>query len=132
MKQDYSIYTLSDPRDNSVRYVGRSMHPYVRYGQHLALVDANHKKADWIRELTTLQMIPTLEIIEVLSSKEDAVGRELHWIRHYLNLGAGLTNVFHRERPIKDNRQWLKQETQRLAQENGWSLDTAYRVLTGG
>lgn len=129
MANNYSVYTLSDPRNGEVRYVGCSMHPYVRYGQHLSLTGANFKKSNWIKELAALQIMPTLTIVETLLSREEAMKRETHWIRCYSESGAELTNA-HQHMPSDEMmKQAFNREVHKLAEENGWSIDTAYSKL---
>lgn len=90
----YSIYTLVDPRDNAVRYVGMSKEPYRRYAMHL--LNPNRSKSakdEWISELREERKAPQLVIIEEnIADKREALEREDYWIRKHREEGALLTN----------------------------------------
>ena len=96
---DYYIYLLRDPRDNSVRYVGRTKNPKRRYNSHLNdKYDGSyiHARRDWIDELLLMNSRPHIEVVETLSAPvDDAVisEREFRWIFHLFQQGADLTNV---------------------------------------
>lgn len=85
------IYLLRDPRDNQIRYVGKTDDPQTRYNNHL-----NEKsrcaRVQWIRELRSLGLQPTLDIVEELADDDIWEDREILWIRHYRDMGCNLTN----------------------------------------
>lgn len=88
------IYTLSDPRDNSVRYVGVTCDPEARFTEHLYQRNGGEKSI-WISELKDLGLKPVCTIIEkhdYTKSKESKGKREKFWIQHYANRGAKLFN----------------------------------------
>lgn len=90
-----SIYVLTDPRTDAVRYVGVSCNPHGRFLKHMK--EARHgvktHKCDWIRELLALNLKPSQVIIEEdLETYELAYTREQHWFDHYIAEGADLTN----------------------------------------
>lgn len=88
------IYALVDPRDDTIRYVGRSIRAKGRLQQHLQEVSVNKKKEKWLRELKKLGMAPRMEILESLECKAaDAEKREVQWIQHLLSQGVPLTNI---------------------------------------
>lgn len=96
---DYYIYVLRDPRDKSVRYVGRTINPQRRYSRHLYdRCRGSYVRArwDWITELRSMKLRPEFEISETLSAPipEAAISeREFRWIFHFFQQGANLTNV---------------------------------------
>jgi hypothetical protein len=96
---DYYIYLLRDPRDKSVRYVGRTIDPERRYRRHLFdRCRGSYVRArwEWITELRSIKLRPEIEIIETLSAPipEAAISeREFRWIFHFFQQGANLTNV---------------------------------------
>lgn len=98
-KVDHYIYALRDPRDEAVRYVGRTKNPKRRLGSHLyKKYDGSfvHDRREWIQELRSAGLRPVMEIVETLSApvKEALVNeRECRWIFHYFQQGASLTNV---------------------------------------
>lgn len=96
---DHYIYLLRDPRDKSVRYVGRTKNPKRRYSSHLNdKCDGSYIRVrwDWISELRKVNQGPQMEIIEILSAPiaEALISeREFRWMFHLFQRGANLTNV---------------------------------------
>lgn len=89
----YSIYTLSDPRDASIRYVGLSKNAYKRYAMHLTIPAKKQTEKDtWIRDLFKINSAPMLSIVETVETREEAQERERYWIQHYFSLDAKLVN----------------------------------------
>jgi hypothetical protein len=87
------IYILTDPRDGSVKYVGRSINPEQRYQQHLppAWNTAPEKRA-WLIELRGLGLKPVITIIDQADNRKEASTKETQWIHRYTNEGALLLN----------------------------------------
>ena len=75
------IYVLKDPRDNSVRYVGKTNNPKLREGRHRAERGRTHKHY-WVAQLRRLSLVPIFEIIETIDTSQWAE-REIHWIQHF-------------------------------------------------
>jgi hypothetical protein len=96
---DHYIYVLRDPRDDSVRYVGRTKNPERRYQSHLyKKYDGSfiHARRDWILELRSIGLRPRMELVETLHTPvaEALVNeRERRWMLHLFQQGANLTNV---------------------------------------
>lgn len=96
---DYHIYLLRDPRDESVRYVGRTLNPKRRYNAHLNdKCDGSYVRArwGWVSELRSISLRPTMEIVETLFAPIEGAlvsERECRWIFHLFKQGANLTNV---------------------------------------
>lgn len=88
-----SIYTLVDPRDGTVRYVGMSNNPQKRYQQHYSCgYAAADSVKSWIRELKELETKPLLFIVEEVDNYDAAWMRETYWINFFLAEGEPLTN----------------------------------------
>lgn len=89
----YYIYTLTDPRDQQVRYVGQSANPAQRMVQHL---NSEHNvrpgKEVWFKELLQSNLVPTMAIVDKAKTKSEARTLEAYWILHHLNNGANLVN----------------------------------------
>jgi hypothetical protein len=88
------IYGLYDPRDNEIKYIGKSKHPKERLVEHIyegryMLCDC--RKNRWVKELLENELKPYFQIIEEVN---DFYGqeREKFWIRFYRDNGFELTN----------------------------------------
>jgi hypothetical protein len=96
---DYYIYVLRDPRDNAVRYVGRTKNLKGRFQQHLYNKSDGsfvHARREWIQEVRSVGLRPLLEVVETLRAPVDEAlvsERERRWIFHFYQQGAALTNV---------------------------------------
>lgn len=88
------IYALVDPRDDTIRYIGRTIQKKVRLQQHLNEVNINKEKDRWLKELKKQGLAPKMETLETLECREsEAEKRERQWIRHLLSIGTPLTNI---------------------------------------
>lgn len=93
--QAWYIYTLVDPRDNAIRYVGQTYTPRTRVMGHMA--DArngtvNPAKNAWLNELAQNNLLPRMDIIE--ETTEDLVSaREVYWIAEMIRRGNNLLNA---------------------------------------
>jgi predicted GIY-YIG superfamily endonuclease len=96
-----SVYGLKDKRNNEVFYVGMSIDPYARYGQHVAIRTAKSAKEDRILDMRKDGLMPELVIFEQDIPIEQAPERERHWIHFYLNRGIVLTNIHHANKKIE-------------------------------
>lgn len=77
------IYALLDPRDNKIKYIGKSKDPKTRFRKHLTQ-KGNTFKHKWISFLLDNSMTPILNIIEKCS--ESIIDeREKYWIAKYKN-----------------------------------------------
>lgn len=98
----YFIYTLIDPRDNLVHYVGITNNPNVRYAQHLQKDLHNEEKNAWMQDLQENGLRPGFTILETIEGQNAASTREKHWIRTYLAENAPLTNIRLKPSPRKE------------------------------
>jgi excinuclease UvrABC nuclease subunit len=64
MEEYTYIYTLSDPINNEVRYVGKSDNIEKRYKKHITEYRNRTHKEQWIKGLKDLGYFPILEIID--------------------------------------------------------------------
>lgn len=86
-----SIYSLTDPRDGRVRYVGRSENPQRRLLGHLSCGDGSPGKRQWIRSLRADGQKPTIAVLETVPFKQ-AKDAERQWIERLVASGASLLN----------------------------------------
>jgi len=86
-----TIYTLSDPETDQVRYVGKTIQPLLkRYSKHLSDPRINHRTC-WIKSIINKGLLPKIEIIDIV----DAAGweiMEIYWISQLKCWGFDLVN----------------------------------------
>lgn len=91
-----SIYGLTDPRTNQVRYVGKTVQPLkLRLQQHIFPARThrqNHARAQWIRALIEQGLKPEIVLLETVPESEWREA-ERRWIAHYKGQNATLANV---------------------------------------
>lgn len=92
LKSKMYIYSLSDPRNNIVRYVGFTHGLKIRYNKHLSDARLNHQghRNNWIRLLLSEDILPFMNIIEE-TNYEDREFREKYWIDYFKD--NNLTNM---------------------------------------
>lgn len=86
------IYILSDPRDNQIRYVGKTDNPQRRFSMHLIEKDPCYKR-NWIKQLLSNNLQPIMTVIEEIPENQDWEEREKYWISYYRSTGHNLTNM---------------------------------------
>jgi len=84
------IYGLVDPDSGQVCYVGKSVHPMVRWREHLSDKD-NSLKVAWLKELDADGIQPDLRILEE-TTVEMGSEAEKRWVAYGLVQGWPLTN----------------------------------------
>ena len=78
------IYKLIDPRNNKIRYVGKTINIKRRYKQHLYEKDKSHKSL-WVQSLRNQKLKPIIEILENCNY-DNWKEREIYWIKQFDNL----------------------------------------------
>lgn len=90
-----SIYCLTDPRDGSIRYVGKTIQPLpLRLQQHVYPAKVgkhNHSKARWIRGLIDDGVLPTIKLLDRVPCEQWREA-ESRWAQTMRNAGCRLTN----------------------------------------
>lgn len=89
------IYCLIDPRDNMIRYVGKTVNLKNRYNYHLNcnLKDTNTHKKNWINSLKYLELKPELFILdEIHCNDKEWIQYEMYWISQIRSWGFNLLN----------------------------------------
>ena len=87
---DVYIYALCDPRDDSIRYVGRTVNLKDRYKNHLRAKWGTHRCC-WIKGLKEFGLKPKMTILEIVEESECRES-EIWWIMHLRENGCDLTN----------------------------------------
>ena len=85
------IYGLVDPRDNEIRYIGRTIDPDIRLRAHCRMVDPGKLKTMWILELKAFQLEPEMKILEKVDRDEEEEA-EKRWVRYFIKIGKPLLN----------------------------------------
>jgi len=94
--QKVRIYGLVDPRNDQLRYVGKTKHQLSRrLTQHMA--DArgqykNYHSSNWMRSLLVKGLEPEIFLIESVARAEWEEAEQF-WIAYFRYIGANLTNL---------------------------------------
>ena len=78
------IYTLCDPDTEIVRYIGRSLRPEKRYGDHLRDKTRTHRGV-WVRSLLAQGKKPLLRLLEETTQgakRREYLGQPVSCYRH--------------------------------------------------
>lgn len=86
------IYALSDPRDNQIRYIGKTDNLSRRFKMHLTEKYKSYK-CNWIKSLLSINLKPNMLILESVPVDKDWESREIYWIQFYREQGCNLTNM---------------------------------------
>lgn len=86
-----TVYTLSDPRDGLVKYVGITSRPKKRLSEHIN-EDENNLKGAWIKRLKSLSLEPIYEVIDITDT-DNFVWVEQYWISQFKSWGFPLKNM---------------------------------------
>lgn len=92
--QHFIIYGLRDPRDKSIRYVGKSTYGIVRAKEHgmLSRLKGKSYKNYWIKQLHALGLDYEIVILQELSTTDGLYEAEQAWIAIGRQAGM-LTNL---------------------------------------
>jgi hypothetical protein len=91
--REYQEYLLTDPRDDSINYVGISKNVQFRYKQHCQCEGLNLEKNLWIQGLLREGLLPGLVLGEKIIGLKAAQEKEQRLIQYYLSIGAPLKNI---------------------------------------
>ena len=93
MEKVIYIYSLKDPRDYQIKYIGKTIDIDRRKKEHNQIHrNKKSKKNSWIIHLIKNGMQPIMEVLEECK-ESDWVERERYWIRYYNELGFNLKNM---------------------------------------
>lgn len=91
MEKEY-IYCLKDPRDYSVKYIGKSKKPNKRLKEHISESKRRKtKKERWINKLLKLGLEPVMEILKEINAGEYVLW-EPFFIKKFKQEGFKLVN----------------------------------------
>lgn len=93
MKKTVYIYSLKDPRDYQIKYIGKTIDIDKRYKQHIKnYTNKKSLKNSWVSSLLQYGLQPMLEIVEICDESKWQE-REQYWIKYYKELGFDLKNM---------------------------------------
>lgn len=127
-----TIYALSDPRTDEIRYVGIALDIHKRYAQHISHIPSgNGKKDAWMNSLKAAGLLPRLLVLEAEVSKKIIFDREVYWIQHYLAQGEKLTNILYGD-VVSTEQQGDLLTLRQAAKKTGKSEKTLRRWILAG
>jgi hypothetical protein len=117
------VYGLVDPRDEKIYYVGSAVNPRKRLTQHLQLTGQNIKKDAWLRDLHSIQLVPSIRILErdVLSNNRNET--EKRWIKQLIGEGMPLHNIASTARALNPYQRIAELEQEIAALKNQTEAD---------
>lgn len=89
------VYSLIDPRDESVRYIGCSGNPHARLLAH-SYHTRRPEVRDWLRELKAIGLMPRIAILDQHRHFVMALRMEDRLIAEYHGFHGGLLNRYKR------------------------------------
>ena len=133
-----NIYALKDPRTGEIHYIGQSIDPEKRFGQHLADT-TDTPKVQWLNQLSKLGLQPEMEILESSIAASEVNNSENRWISKGIEEGWPLLNIAINEtRKPNTFSEWVKNQiksrywtSNELARQSGISPACISMVMTG-
>lgn len=126
------IYTLSDPRTGSIRYVGQTVRkPNRRFIEHLNKnrLKRNTYKNNWLNELLQISLLPIMDIL-IEAPVEYLNDLETYWLDYFKVNGSPLTNVyFTAGNPPERNMYVVKEHSGRFKKGHQMSEDARQKQL---
>lgn len=89
---EVSIYALVDPITDDIRYVGQTVQPSKRLGQHMNNLSGNTHKENWVASLVERGVEPWMWVLETIDDAESDEA-ECWWIAALKEDGEPLTNL---------------------------------------
>lgn len=92
MNKTVNIYTLSEPDNSCIRYVGIT-HGSIRQRlrTHLWQIEPTPKTV-WIQKLIARNLQPIITLIDVCEDRQTAYRKEQEWIAHFIAQGCNMLN----------------------------------------
>lgn len=88
--QKIFIYSLTDPRDGLIKYIGKTIDLKRRFKEHLK-EEGKYKKIRWIKKLLKLNLVPKIDIIDIVWRCDEDFW-EMFWISQFRYAGFKLLN----------------------------------------
>lgn len=89
------IYSIEDPRNGEVRYIGKTANPLKRFSRHRrdALKSTTKHKNAWIKGIIQSGFEPIFNVLEGGLTTENWKEREAFWIQEFIKKGCRLLNL---------------------------------------
>lgn len=91
------IYGLIDPRDGSLKYIGKTTQGIERFRQHYYSYksyskEGKTKKVNWINKLKKLNLIFDIVYLEYFTNEKEMNESETFYIQYFRSIGCNLLN----------------------------------------
>lgn len=87
------IYTLTDPQNKAIRYVGKTNNLKNRLKTHISEAEkVKTHKNNWIKSLTINNLKPIIEILDIVYENDNWEIIEKYWISQFKTWGFDLVN----------------------------------------
>lgn len=120
LKDKYKVYSLSDPTDNIIKYIGITKQYLCKRLENHIYISKNHTKKDqkdiWITQLLNNQIKPKIQLLELIDNKEDAYKAEEKYINLYkVNLLNKQKNIFYTNKSKKNyGKEYFKKNKEKI------------------
>lgn len=83
--QKFYVYALIDPRDQCIKYIGKTFDLKTRFRKHIlpSGLYNDTSKNKWIKELIALDLVPEIQAISAYNSEKEAYTEEQRLIKLY-------------------------------------------------
>ncbi len=88
----FSVYALKEPESDIVRYIGYTGKS-IEYRLRRHLDGGKTRKDNWIKSLKNKGLRPSIELLDDNLLYEEAIQKEIDYIKLFLSAGARLTNL---------------------------------------
>ncbi len=85
------IYGLFDPRNDELRYIGKTNNVKNRHKKHLSDKELNYRTS-WIKSLKILNILPSVDVLDEVPDSEWQFW-EQWYIAYFRGIGCRLTNM---------------------------------------
>ena len=89
------IYKLIDPITKDIRYIGKTNGLEKRFYSHVYWASKDKRNQhvyNWIRKLLEENLKPIIQLVEDNLTENEAIDKEIFWIKYYRDKGFNLTN----------------------------------------
>lgn len=92
IEHNFFVYSLSDPRNGLVKYIGITKNPKERLRKHLSQKNVTLKN-NWVKSLLSNGVTPIMTLVDSSIDRESINEKEKQWIIKYREWGCDLKNM---------------------------------------